>query len=343
MTLVPAIDVTLGSLRYDSHVSGLGATLALLPAVNSTRLRLPAAVRFEAEPGDDATVILSGGDEPAGGTQTILTGSIRSIRRTIHEIEVTCADGGADLGALRPATTYRNKSAGDVIEALASDAHVNLGDVDADLDLAAYVAHQGRTAGEHVAYLAGLAGSLATVNGDGELDVRPAPGSQAEVALLYGRELIEFERQAVPRATGRFAIGSGASGSASAPDALKPAPTRLPDDAASPGKSAVWIASPVLRTPKGATAATQALNDRNAGLANRMRARCFVLVHLRPGMVVEIQELPGSLAGTTWLLTRVTHRLDADGGGETVIEGVEAGASGGDLLGALLGALGSLL
>jgi hypothetical protein len=343
MSLAPTADVTLGSLRYDSHVSALAATLAVLPAVNSVRVRLPAAVRFTAEPGDDATVVLSGGDEPAGGTQTILKGTIRSIRRSVTAIDVTCADGGTGLAALRPATTYRNKSAGDVIEAMASDAGVDLGDVDVDLDLAAYAAHQGRTAAEHVGYLATLAGALATINGDGELDVGPLPGTQADVALRFGRELIEFERQATPPATARYGIGSGASGSASAPDALKPAPSRLPDDAASPGKDAVWIPASALRTPKAATTATQALNDQAAAAATRMRARCFLLVHLRPGMVVEIQDLPDDLSGTTWLLTRVTHRIDPDRGGESILEGVEAGASGGDLLGAVLGALGSLL
>ena len=68
---------------------------------------------------------------------------------------------------------------------MASDAGVDLGDVDVDLDLAAYAAHQGRTAAEHVAYLATLAGALATINANGELDVGPMPGPQAEVALHF--------------------------------------------------------------------------------------------------------------------------------------------------------------
>jgi hypothetical protein len=344
MSLAPKIDVTLGSLRYDAHVSALRVTLALLPAVNSFSLSLPADVKFSAAPGDDAILLVTGGDDAGDGQQTIITGKLRSARRSLREIRVTGADAGADLSALRPATTYQQQSAAEVIKALTGDVGVDPGNVEADLDLAAYAAHQSRTAAEHIAYLATLAGCIAHVNGDGQLDVIPVPGEQAEKALLYGRELVDFEATDAPApAAQRFAIGSGTAGATGSPEALKHSMVRLPDDAAMPGAAAVWYPTPVLRTPKTARAAGEALNDRASALTRQMRARCFLLPGMRPGMVVEIQELPGNLSGNTWLLTRVTHRLRPNYGSETILDGVLAGASGGSLIGALADAIGSLV
>ena len=344
MSLAPTASATIGSLRYDAHVSTVRATLSLLPAVNSVTLSLPLAVKFTAVPGDDAVLLLHGGDVEGDGEQTVLTGKVRQVRRTFEAIEITCTDAGVDLAALRPAKTYQNQSAADVIEALAQEAGVEVGDVDVDLDLAAYVAHQRRTAAEHIAYLASLGGSIARVSGEGGLEVIPTPGEQAERALLYGRELVEYQRIDGPSvAVQRVAVGNGPSSSPAAPDALKPTLTKVPEDAATPGKDAIWYPTPVLRAPKPAVAASEALNNRATALMQRMRARCFLLTALRPGMVVEIQELPDQLGGSNWLLTRVTHGVRPGVGGETVLEGVLAGASGSSLLGSLLGAIGGLL
>jgi prophage tail gpP-like protein len=344
MSLAPNVDVTLGGLRYDTHVSSLRVTLTLLPAVNSFSLSLPSGVKFTAAPGDVAELVVDSGDSAGDGSQTVLTGKIRSVRRTVREITVTGADAGADLAAFRPAATYQKKDAAAVTKALASEAGVSPGDIDIDLDLAAFAAHQGRTAAEHIAYLATLGGCIAGVGGDGKLNVLPLPGEQAEEALLFGRELIEIEkRDGAPLAVQRFAVGSGTAGSAGSAEALKHSLLRLPEDAAAPGKAAVYYPAPVVRTPGVATAAAKALNDRAAAYTQQMRARCFLLTALRPGIVVEMQELPSGLSGSTWLLTRVTHRLRPGAGGETVLEGVQAGASGDSLLGALLGALGALL
>ena len=92
MSLAPTATVTLGSLRYDSHVTDLHVTLALLPAVNSFVVDLPASVKFTAVPDDDATLAVSGGDDAGDGEQTLLTGEVRQVRRTLDHIRVIGAD-----------------------------------------------------------------------------------------------------------------------------------------------------------------------------------------------------------------------------------------------------------
>jgi hypothetical protein len=60
---------------------------------------------------------------------------------------------------------------------------------------------------------------------------------------------------------------------------------------------------------------------------------------------VDVQSLPDGLSGGPWLITRVTHRLAPNRGGETLLEGESADTESllGALIGAALGTIGGLL
>jgi len=340
VSLAPSASFILGNFKYDSHAATIVVPLALLPGVNSFRVTLPATAQLDAEPGDDASLDLDGGE----GAETVLTGKIASIRRGFQTIEVVAVDGGSRLAAFRPAVTYEKQAAKEVIRALASEASVDIDNIALDVPLAAYVAHQRRTAAEHIAYLASLAAAAARFEADGKLTVS-APSGTAEVALLYGREISEarVRRRPAPSVQ-RFTIGSGPAGSANAPDALRHTTSRLPGNAATPGVSAVWEPNHVLRVPSAAVNASSAASAIFAAKATTITSRCFLLPKLRPGKVIEIQELPNGLSGGPWMLTRVEHRLSPTGGGATIFEGVSAGEGGfGGVLAALAGAIGGLL
>ena len=90
MTLALAHSMTLGSLRYDTHAAQIEVTLAMLPRGGSASVRLPSAVRFEAEPGDSAELKLDGGE----GAASVLTGQVALVRRHVDAIEVVLADAG---------------------------------------------------------------------------------------------------------------------------------------------------------------------------------------------------------------------------------------------------------
>jgi hypothetical protein len=339
MSLVPSASFVLGNFKYDSHAAVVSVSLGVLPAVNSFRVSLPAAAQLDAAGGDTASLDIDGGE----GVETVLTGTIASIARGFERHEVVGTDGGAALARVRPAATYEKQAAKDVIRAMASDAGVQLNTVDLDVPLAAYVAHQRRTSAEHVAYLASLAGAIARFEGDGGLTVSTPPGT-ADHALLYGRELVECRvRQAAAPTVTRFAVGSGPAGSASAPDALRYTTTRLPGSADAPGPAVVWQPHHVLRVPSAAVAASNAANQRDAARTSIISARGFLMPRLRPGMVIEIQELPNGMSAGPWMLTRVEHRLTPAVGGSTAFEAVSAGAGALDLLGALGAAVGGLV
>jgi hypothetical protein len=341
MSLAPSLSVTLGSLRYDTHAVAAGICLALLPRGNSAEIALPSNVRFEASRGDKAIVSVDGGE----GAQTVLTGKVRSIRRDFELIRVTLSDTG-DLAGYRPSATLEGQDAQAVVNKLASDVSVSTGDVDIDLDLAACVAHPGRTAAEHIAELAKLAGGIAYCDGDGSLNVKQRPSGPADSALKYGREVIAYEtRLSDALSPQRFAMGFGPAGSGGDDNALRPSVDAIPGSAADGGVGVWRVPTPLLRVPSAATTASGALQSMAAAQTERINAHCFLLPALRPGSVIEVQELPDGLSTGPWLITRVQHTFEL-GSGTTLFWGETASAGSslaGGLLSAAAGAIGGLL
>ena len=338
MILRPTVSATLGNLRYDAHAVAVQVSLALLPRGGSVEIHLPASVRFEAEPGDDAQVDVDGGE----GSERILTGKVHRVSRTPFGITAYIQDAGGVLAAFRPSVTYESQGASQVIQQLASDAGVEAQRVDVDLQLAAYVAHPRWTAAQHVAALCRLGGCLGRISGEGALEVIRRPSGQPEKALLYGREFTEYRsnRRSVPN-TSRFAMGFGPAGSPSAPNAFKQTSQAIPSSAPDGGIGVLREAAPMLRSASAASDASTALQEAAAASSERLHAKCFLLPGMRPGDVVEVQSLPAGLSGGPWLLTGVTHRLSPEFGGSTLLEAVSADTS--SLLGGLLGAIGGLV
>jgi hypothetical protein len=336
MSLSPTAEVTLGNQRFNAHVAAARVNLAPLPAASWFRVILPAAASLQATPGDPAELTLDGGE----GAEVVLTGKIRTIKRGVLGIEVLGADASADLAALRPTATFEQRGASDVVRALCSAASVDAKRVDIALDLAVYAAHPWRTAAEQIGALAALAGAMARVDGDGTLVVDVTPGS-ADSALRYGREIVTLEeRSAAPAAATAQVIGWGPAGTTSAPDALRPTVDVVPSGAPAPGPSVRWQSSSLIRTPGAGNDATTAAQTDDASRASRLRATCFLLPKLRPGMVIEVQDLPAGFSSAPWLIVRVQHRLAPGGGGTTMIDARAAGVGGS---GGLLAAIGGLL
>ena len=342
MILRPTAVVTLGNLRYESHAARLGICLGLLPRGGSVDVRLPAGVRFDASPGDDASVDVDGGE----GSERVLTGTLRRGRSNAVRHDCAPARCGWRLAELRPSVTFEQRAARDIIRGLASEVGVRVGRIDIDLDLVAYVAHPRLTAAEHIAGLCRLGGSLARVTGEGELEVIPRPAGSPDKALKYGRELTDYRsfRSSTPNVS-RFAMGFGPAGSSSSPDAMKHTREALPESASKGGPGVLREAAPMLRTAASASDASKALQEATAARTERLEARCFLLPGMRPGQVFEVQALPEGFAGGPWLVTRVTHQLEADSGGTTWLEAESAHAESllGQLAGAALSALGGLL
>lgn len=345
MSLAPTGSARLGNLHYESQMLSSWCHLGLLPAVNRARVVLPAGVQFEAAPGDAAELVLDGGDGAGSGSPaTVITGQVLAVRRSSRTIEVVIGDAGQQLATLRSALTFIGQDSAAVIQALAGSAGAEIARAGPALALAVYVAHQGRTAAEHVAGLAELAGAFAVIDADGRLNVHPLPTGPADLALLWGRELVGYEVHHSPGGPAQpVAVGFGPAGSTGEPGVLRPSHDALSNGAAEPGPDALWEPSPVLRVPAAVRTATEAAAHRQAAAGTRLTATCFLLPTVRAGAVVEVRQAPPGLDSGPWLVTGITHQLRTDGG-SSVIRAVTTGASlPGGLLSSLAGAVGGLL
>jgi hypothetical protein len=340
--LAPTYTLTLGQQRFAEQALALDLRLAAAPVIDSLTATLPAAVKLSASPGDPAALTLGSGEKEAA----VFSGTVDSVRRSFDGVRVTALDAGAALARLRPAATYEKVTAGTVIRRLADTAGADVGAVDDGVDLAFYVADPGRTALDHVARLAAWSGALARVSAAGALEARVVDASRAEVALRFGREVLALDDATVRSTVTSWVVaGEGGAGTTAAPAALRPVTDffagQRPDG---PSLDSRWRFAPALRTPRGAATAGAALARSYRSSRERGRLSAFLQPDLRPGTIIEVHDLPDGLPGGPLWLHHVRHRLDGTGAFTRA-----SFWKGGDsfdplaLLGALAGALGSLL
>jgi hypothetical protein len=309
--LAPAYALNVGSQGFTKQLLAVDLELLAAPLLDHLVVRLPAAAPLDAAVGDPVTLSLDGGE----GAHAVFTGVVSCIRRDASTTTVAALDAGGALAALRPATTYEQASAGTVIAALCADAGVETGSIEDGPALTFYVADPGRSALEHVARLAGWAGALAAVNGEGALDVKVVVGVDPEVALRYGREVLDLEGIETAGPVTSFVVaGESAAGDAAQPESLRP--TRdffggsRPDG---PSRTALWSWEPALRTPAAASTASSALTRQYRSSRSRALLHALLVPQLRPGTVLEIQDVPSGLPAGPFWIDRVSHSLSANG------------------------------
>ena len=336
MTLITGATVTLDRLQYTVQIRSVYAELAVLPSTNRADVLIAAGVDVEATPGAEATIELDGGDGPAA----VVTGTVDHVDRSSGGTIVSVSDGGAALAAIRPHETYNGMLATQIIMQLAQAAGTQTGIVVAATQTAAYVADRRRTAAEHVAALAERAGGVASIDGDGRLNVMPWPVGLPTAAMRRDREFTSISVSSHRPAPEVALVGGGGSGVALSPDAWVMS-TDAVTGADDPDPTRRWQTDAALRTATDVDRANESLTTRRAAATRRLRAECWLQPNRRPGDVVQIQETEHPDEEGPWLITNVRHDLGWDRS-RTVLSGVTAGETSG-LLGALAGAIGGLL
>ncbi|HKO58446.1 MAG TPA: hypothetical protein VJ276_21455 [Thermoanaerobaculia bacterium] len=321
--LAPTYALDLGSQRFTTQAVEISVSLALAPVVDALTVTFPSSLSFSAAPGDKATLTLGNGEKDA----PVFTGTIEAVHRSFDVTRVRALNAGGALARFRPAATYEQTSAGDVVRSLCGEAGVSTADVEDGVELAYYVADPARNAYEHIARVAEWSGAVGRVTADDELETLVIDATAADVALKYGRELLSIDHAARAEAIERFVVaGASGAGSASVPEALKPSTDFFGGNRpAPPSPKARWYSEPALRTAKAAATAG-ASRQRSYG-ASRSRGSlvAFLQPELRPGSVIEIQELPDGFPADKLWLRRVRHiigprgattRADFDRGGD---------------------------
>jgi hypothetical protein len=333
----------MGSQQWTNQVVNIDLSLAACPGVNSLRALLPAAAPFSAAVGDSVDLTLNSGEHE----EAVFSGEIDSVRRLPDGIHVSALDAGGILARFRPAATYENAGPATLVRNLASDAGVQTGQLENGDELSFYVADPSRTAWEHVGRICGWIGALAGVSASNQVESKVVNTAQADLALRYGREILGLEQTKCAAPLTSFTIaGEAGTGSASSPDARRPATDffqgNRPDG---PSRTAYWQWQPALRTVSSAASAGAALQRDYAAFREAGKLTAYLQPALRPATVIQIQDVPSGLPGGPVWIWRARHTLTHQGAVTVAWFASSGGGAGGlnSLLGSAASAVGSLL
>jgi hypothetical protein len=340
--LGPTYALQIGSQLWKEQALHMQLTLAPSPLIDVLTVKLPATAPLDAELGDDVELTLNSGE----AEEKVFSGIVQAIGRGFSYIEVKAINAGGVLSQYYPAVTYENVTTATVVRNLCSDADVSAATLETGSELAFYVADMTRTAWQHIHRICAWSGALVSVSADNEVQSVVVNATQADVALRYGREIVSLGRTRTATRIETFVVaGESGVGSVSSPDAHRPVTDffagNRPDN---PSPTVTWTWSPALRTTTSAATAGAARKRSYTSVADRGVFTAFLQPKLRPGVVLEMQDLPSGLTdGPVWIYSvrhTVSHR-----GALTRVEYFKGGDSFDPLalLGSLAGAIGGLL
>ena len=340
--LNPSYSLQLGPQLWKEQALRIELSLNPSPLVDVMTIKLPAAASLQADLDDDVELTLNSGE----AEEKVFTGVVQSIRRGFSSIDVKAINAGSLLSRYFPAVTYENVTTATVARNLCSDAGVSTGSLETGSELTFYVADPTRTAWQHIHRVCSWSGMLVSISADNEVEAKVVNATQADVALRFGREIVELGRTRSAAKIETFVVaGESGVGVASSPDVHRPVTDfftgNRPDP---PSPTVTWTWLPALRTTSAAATAGAARKRMYTSGADCGVFIAFLQPKLRPGVVLEMQDLPAGLTdGPVWIHS-VRHVLSPHG----ALSRVEY-CKGGDsfnplaLLGSLAGAVGGLL
>ena len=318
----PAFAVSFGRGSADDWaraVAEVSVESGLAPAVDAAAVVLASrsdAPRVALE--DAGSVALGFDDRPA----RVFTGSVRGVERTVKgKARVLASDAGALLAAFRVDQSYERQSPGEIVRDLASKAGVETAAVDDGPTLPYYVVDGRRSAWEHVARLAVLAGFAAWCDADGKVRFGPLAAGAPVRTFAYGEDVLELDALEAPPTAGRVTVvGEGAAGSKGT-DAWSwhvkdSAPVKA---SAGSGDPAVVVQVGAVRSADAARAAAESLAER----ARLGRVTARLLVPGAPGAgagtTVAVEGAPEHALNGSWLVRGARHRLVKSRGYTTLL------------------------
>jgi phage protein D len=309
----PAFEAAFGGGSADEWAQSLESVsveAALAPSVDAAEVVLAArADAPSAALGDSGAVALGFGDDAPA---TVFSGAVRAVHRTVGgKTRIGASNGGAVLAAFRLDQGYEQQSAGDVVRDLAAKAGVDTGSIDDGPDLPYYVVDGRRSAWEHVARLAALAGFAAWFEAGGALRFGPLEAGSPVQTFGYGRDVLGLDALEAPPTAGTVTVvGEGAAGSKGA-DAwswnLKDASPL--EASAGSGDPALLVQLPAARSAAAASAAAEGIAA--GAKLGALTARLHVpgAPKAPVGTTVSVADAPDSTLNGPWLVRGVRHRL----------------------------------
>jgi hypothetical protein len=298
-----------GLVRLNVHMAhGTHHTTELIMWPQSKFAETPVGAQFTLALGVD------------GDDEEVLTGEVTGSGGAPSGTRLEAVSATIALSRTRKSQTYASQTVADIVNDLASD--IDIDEVSADLTLSAYSVDQRRTVWAHLVELASLSGSDLGCAASGGLRFVPPSAGPGTTRFMFGATVLDWRLENLP---------------------LPPVPKVAPQGAASEQGTDKWHW--ILRDPVGENGAptrvvgafhtrdaadglAKVLEERAARSTLRGGVRLVGESALRPGDVIEIDDLPGPVAGPFRLLT-VRHTFDAHHGFYTDLTVESSGGGGG--------------
>jgi len=285
--------------------------------------------------GDTVVVELANGDRSA----RVMTAAVDTIHSTLEYTRIVARTALHTLAATRLNQTYQNQSVQQIIQDLAQQAGVDVGDVDTGSMYPCLLVHESTTALGAVADLARREGLDLYVDPDNKLMAKAFSKSSADHTLYYGIDLLELTLDHQPQLPAHVSVvgesPSSNQGSNAWPWIVKDA-SAVKSDVGS-GNSLLALRDGALRSKDAAD--LFAKQKFGAGKDATARGRCRMLGNpmVKLGDAIEIKNAPKAELNGLFKVTRVRHVLSKREGFVTHLEfsGLDGAASADSLLGGL--------
>ncbi len=265
----------------------------------------------------DAVSIELGWD---GSNEMVFTGVVDRVESGIGRVEVVCLGSQRELLRQRDNKTFKNQSAGDVVQALASQAGVTVENAEAGIDLPVYLVDSGRSFYEHCLGLALRCGFDLYATAEGRLVFAKFSVASANHTFRYGEHIITAAIEKGKPLDG-VSIVPESPASSSGDDTvswLVKDPSGHRFDAGG-GAANLLFRDSILRTKDGAKMAAEGRLAVSKRGSVKGEVSLLGSSQVHPGGALALEKVPDPGIDGTYQIMGVRHRLDKKWGFRTFI------------------------
>lgn len=326
-TFFPEFEVAVGAKKLKSGGHGTLWRLEILREVNGGAdeafLQLGLTQALDAKPGDDLTVDL--GYE--GSLNRVFTGTVDRSSSGLASLEIHALGAQASLMRKRGDKAFVNQKAGEVFQALVSDAGAQAGRAEAGVPMSFYLADSAYSHWEHGLRLGLHSGNDVYADAEGKLVFAPITGDAPPLKLKFGVDLLQAACEAGAAPVAVIAVPESPASSAGEETASWIAKDSMPHkgEAQASGGGGVGSGSggagspryhPFLRTQEHAQASADCLLLRREREARNAEVEMLGRSDVELGDTVELEGLPAGGDGK-YVVLALRHALGLHSGFRT--------------------------
>ena len=327
----PAYKLTIGNQLVDttdepkaSTVVDLKVELDMNVATDLFRLVLGNVGHLKPEREDDAVIELGYADDE-DGLEQVIAGKVEFVTQGSIEDRITGQSAAAILLNSFTDQTFENKTAGDIVQALASEASVDVNSADAGINFPAYVIDSQRSFYHHMKDLAALCGFDLYLNSDNEIVFKKFISGNVIHVFEHTKHILSLSVEDSPPSAGKVEAW-GESGSSNGSESwawLTKNFDALKGDAGSESPLSplpkFQLQNSALRTGQAAQTAADALSTEIQRRQKRGRLLTMGRPQVRLGDAIRLADLPESELNQTYQVRGVTHKINKQTGFTTEI------------------------